>query len=131
MKPSEILDATATHIEKYGWARRKYVADGIPKPASRCPVCPRGGMSVAVGHGPTFAADYAAEIADEADRQAYAEVSAAEAAFAEYLRRGGLTLLDLPDVLAIEWWNDRRAKSDREVVDELRKCAAELRAGGR
>lgn len=130
MKPSQILFATAVHIETYGWSRNRYVARTVSKPADKCPVCPRGGMSVAVGHAPTFAVDYSGW-GQRADRDAFEEVSAAEKAFAEYLGRRGLVpseMVAVPE--AIEWWNDKRAESAEQVVKELRACGDELRAGG-
>lgn len=139
MKPSEILFTTAIHIETYGWARYKFADVNSGESAKRCRVCPRGGMSVAVGRHPTFAAGYGERGLEAVDpdvatryRNAFADVSAAEKAFAAYLGRRGLVPSAMADdPIAIEWWNDRRADSAEQVVEELRSCAAELAAGGR
>lgn len=146
-KTSDILDATATQIQRYGWVQNAWYApkgaDEPPTPTD-CAVCPRGGFAVAVGHHPLFGeepwehtlhpviADGDYSILDDADQDALDAIEAAEKAFAGYLREVlGVADEFLTDADLVASWNDDPMRTAEQVVRHLRTAAEREREQGR
>jgi hypothetical protein len=133
---AEILDGAADVIERNGWIQKDLFdsesAPGVP--AKDCPVCARGGISVAAGQVPWFSADWpmtaefvhesGSEIAVPSSVAALDAITTAEVAFAEHIRSLGFNVSGIPGAELIEKWNDRDGMSQAIVIAELRACAA-------
>lgn len=142
----QILDNAADIIQRNGWTQHEYYNWPAPGMAvtnpQQCAVCPRGGMAIAAGRHPEFAASWpeycpsVEELATESDDRIPSveddvilfEVTEAERAFAAHIRKlrpgyGG----SFTDRALIEQWNDEAARTADEVITELKACAANLR----
>lgn len=140
---AEILDGAADVIERNGWIQKDlFDSESVPGgPAKDCPVCARGGISVAADQVPWFSADWptTAEFVYEPGGvipappsvAVFDAIAAAETAFATHIRSLGFNVSGIPGAELIEKWNDRDGMSQAIVVAELRACAAnDLRMRG-
>jgi hypothetical protein len=138
LETADLLDKAADHIERYGWTQDEFHTDDA-KPME-CPVCLRGGLSVAAGQHPMFseepyenAAHPVVYIEDdrelgEEDDASLAVIETAQYWFAEHLKATGVELapgVPAPDQIAR--WNDDERRTKGEVITELRACAARIR----
>ncbi|MFC5946395.1 DUF6197 family protein [Micromonospora harpali] len=132
MNTAEILAKAADVIEKQGWAQRSFFEratghEGLPDlsiDARTCPVCARGGISVAVGQLPTFGGGAYVEADAIADWEV---VATAEKVFADYLAAREGWPADRTMRPDIEYWNDTSERTAEEVVAALRDCASHVR----
>jgi hypothetical protein len=124
---AEILDKAADVIDQRGWVSDDYVSPGGA-------VCARVALTVTVGQDPMFAVEWPSYCkvvsfdddgyGTDAERATHANITAAEAAFAEHIR--GLFDDGSDDATLIERWNDGYADTAEQVTTTMRECAAEL-----
>lgn len=128
MKPSEILDKAADHIETYGHAKKEWIGvpDDLARPDEECAACAGGAINIAGGHPPDF--DAYRHLSDDPAAQAW------EAMANRVTSSIGLNteMYGIKDAIgAVTGWNDEDDRTAEQVVAELRAAALEEREAGR
>jgi len=119
VKISEVLDGAADVVERNGWIKGQwYDEPEMPRSPLLCKVCALGAINVAGGQRP--------------DKPLDGEQRGAALALARHLGFTDATIDDFGVVRLVgETWNDTIARSDDEVIAELRATAAAEREAGR
>lgn len=128
LKPSEILDKAADHIERHGWIQNDWYLADLGRPVSECAACGGGAINIVAGLDPCGEDD--PECYDDATITALEAMAChVDEELREHYANGGreeLTVL----LNTIAEWNDSDDRTAEQVIAALRECAANLRKEG-